>query len=81
MLFITLLAPKGKGEKAIEYLKELKASKNITVRGVYFTFGRYDCVIMFEAPDEKTAMRFTMQVGFETDYTVETLAAVSAKEI
>jgi uncharacterized protein with GYD domain len=36
---------------------------------------------MFEAPDEKTAMRFTMQVGFETDYTVETLTAVSAKEI
>jgi uncharacterized protein with GYD domain len=81
VLFITLLAPKGKGENAIKYLKELKASKNITVRGVYFTFGRYDCVIMFEAPDEKTAMRFTMQVGFETDYTVETLAAVSAKEI
>ena len=81
MLFITLLAPKGKGENAIKYLKELKASKNITVRGVYFTFGRYDCVIMFEAPDEKTAMRFTMKVGFETDYTVETLAAVSAKEI
>ncbi len=81
MLFITLLAPKGKGEKAIKYLKELKASKSVSVRGVYFTLGRYDCVIMFDAPDEKAAMRFTMQVGFETDYTVETLTAVSAKEV
>ena len=80
MLFITLLAPKGKGEKAVKYLKELKASKGIAVRGVYFTLGRYDSVIIFEAPDAKTAMRFTMQVGFETDYTMETLTAVSAKE-
>ena len=80
MLFITLLAPKGKGEKAIKYLKELKASKGITVRGVYFTLGRYDSVILFEAADAKTAMHFTMQVGFETNYTVETLTAVSAKE-
>ena len=53
MLFITLLAPKGKSEKPIKYLKELEASKNITVRGVYFTFGIYDCVVLFEAPDEK----------------------------
>lgn len=81
MLFITLLAPKGKGEKAVRYLKELKAPKDIGVRGVYFTLGRYDSVIIFEAPDAETAMRFTMQVGFETNYTVETLTAVSAKEI
>jgi len=80
VLFITLLAPKGKGEKAVKYLKELKAPKGITVRGVYFTLGRYDSVIIFEAPDAKTAMRFAMQVGFETDYAVETLTAVSAKE-
>jgi len=80
VLFITLLAPKGKGEKAVKYLKELKAPKNITVSGVYFTLGRYDGVIIFEAPDTKTAMLFAMQVGFETNYTVETLTAVSAKE-
>jgi uncharacterized protein with GYD domain len=55
VFFITFLAPKCKSEKAIKYLKELKASKNITVRGVYFTFGRYDCVIMFEAPDQKNS--------------------------
>ncbi|RLI44254.1 hypothetical protein DRO69_07795 [Candidatus Bathyarchaeota archaeon] len=81
MLFITLLAPKGKGEKAVRYLKELKAPNGITVRGVYFTLGRYDSVILFEAADAETAMRFTMEVGFETNYTVETLTAVSAKEI
>lgn len=48
---------------------------------VYFTFGRYDGVVIFEAPDTKTAMSFVMETGFATDYTVETLAAVPAKEV
>jgi len=81
MLFITLVSPKGKGAEAVEYLKKLKAPKGINIRDVYFTFGRYDGVIIFEAPDAKSAMSFVMQVAFETGYTVETLIAVSAKEI
>jgi len=81
MLFATLLVPKGKGTEAVKYLKELKAPKGITVRDVYFTFGRYDGIIIFEAPDVKTAMSFVMQVGFATQYTVETLTAIPAKEV
>jgi uncharacterized protein with GYD domain len=81
MLFITLLKPKGKGEEAIKHLKQLKAPKDITLREVYFTFGRYDGVIVFEAPNETAAMRFIMQTGFATQYTMETLIAVSAKQI
>jgi len=81
LLFITLLHPKGKGAGAIKYIKELKAPKGIAIRGVYFTLGRYDGVIVFEAPDAKTAMKFTMQVGFTTKYTVETLTAVPAKQV
>lgn len=81
MLFITLLQPKGKGEEAIKYLKELKAPKGITLKGVYFTYGRYDGIIMFEAQNEITAMKFIMKTGFATQYTVETLIAVPAKEI
>ncbi len=81
MLFVTLLAPKGKGEAAVKYLKKLEAPKGITVRDVYFTFGRYDGVIIFEAPDMKKAMNFAMEVGFATDYSVETLTALPAKEL
>jgi len=81
MLFITLLQPKGRGTEAVKYLKELKVKKGISVKGVYFTYGRYDGVIMFEAPDEVTAMKFIMETGFATQYTVETLIAVSAKEL
>jgi len=81
MLFITLLVPKGKGEEAVKYLKELKAPKGIIIRDVYFTFGRYDGIIVFEAPTTKAAMDFAMRVGFATNYTMETLTAVSAKEV
>jgi len=81
MLFITLLQPKGRGTEAVKYLKGLKVKKGISIKGVYFTYGRYDGVIMFEAPDEVTAMKFIMETGFATQYTVETLIAVSAKEL
>jgi len=81
MLFITLLQPKGKGEDAVKYLKQLKAPKGIALKGVYFTYGRYDGIIMFEAPNEVTAMKFIMETGFATLYTVETLIAVPAKEL
>ena len=81
MLFITLMSPKGKGADAIKYLKSLKPPEGVKIREVYFTFGRYDGIIIFEAPNERTAMKFVMETGFATQYTMETLVAVSAKEI
>ncbi len=81
MLFMSLLSPKGKGKEAVDYLKKLKATQAIKIHDVYVTLGRYDGVIVFEAPDAKTAMNFVMETGFATDYTVETLTAVSAKEL
>lgn len=81
MLFITLLSPKGKGKEAVNYLKGLKAPQGVTIRDVYITFGRYDGVIVFEAPDMKTAMNFVMETGFATEYTMETLTAILAKEL
>jgi uncharacterized protein with GYD domain len=81
MLFITLLSPKGKGIDAVKYLKSLKEEGNIKIRDTFFTFGRYDGIIIFEAPNEKAAMKFVMDMGFTTQYTMETLVAISAKEI
>jgi len=81
MLFVTLLSPKGKGSEAVKYLKELKAPAGITIRDVYFTFGRYDGIVVLEAPDAKAAMNFIMEMAFVTDYTVESLMAVPAKDL
>jgi hypothetical protein len=38
-------------------------------------------MIVFDAPDVKAAMNFVMETGFATDYTVETLTAIPAKEL
>ena len=81
MLFITLLSPKGKGREAIDYLKELKAPQGVIIRDIYFTFGRYDGLIVFEAPDVRMAMNFVMETGFATDYTIETLTGVRAEQL
>jgi len=81
MLFMSLLAPKGKGKEAVDYLRKLKAPNGITLHDVYVTFGRYDGVVVFEAPNPKMAMSFVLDIGFETDYIVETLSAVPAKEV
>jgi len=75
------MQPKGKGAETVKYLKEVKAPKGIKIRDVLFTFGRYDGVIIFEAPNEKEAMKFIMETGFTTQYTMETLTAVPAKEL
>lgn len=80
MLFITLFVPKGKGEEAVEYLKKLKAPKGIVIHNIYFTFGRYDGIMIYEAPTTKAAMDFAMKVGFKTHYVMETLTAVESRE-
>ncbi|MBN1190554.1 MAG: GYD domain-containing protein [Dehalococcoidales bacterium] len=81
MLFMSLLVPKGKGKEAIEFLKRIKTPEGITVRDVYVTFGRYDGVVLFEASDSKTALKFAMEIGFATDYTLETLSAVPVQDL
>lgn len=81
MIFVTLMLPRGKGANAVKYLKELKAPKGIKIRDVFFAFGKYDTILVFEAPDERTAMNFVMETGFATEYIMETMIVVPAEEI
>ena len=76
MTFISLLSPRGKGKEAVEYLRKLKPPKGITVQNIYVRLGRYDAVLLFDATDIDRAMRFAIEVGTATDYTIETLPAV-----
>ena len=81
MLFVSLLSPKGKGMNAVKHLKSLKEKEGIKIRDAFFTFGRYDGIIIFEAATEAAAMKFVMETGFSTQYTVETLIAVPTEEL
>jgi len=81
MLFMSLLSPRGVGKEAVDYLKKLKAPKGIAIHDVYVALGRYDGVVVFEASNPKAAMSFVLDIGFETDYLVETLSIIPAKEV
>jgi uncharacterized protein with GYD domain len=81
MLYLSLLSPKGKGKEAVDYLKNLQAPPGIKIHKLCITFGRFDGMILFESPDEKTALQFALEVGFATDYIIETLSAVPVREL
>lgn len=79
MRFITLVKFKKKDFVA-ENLKmiEEETKKGIKYLSINWTLGRYDAVAMFEAPDEKEAMRMALRRADFLD--METMVAVPAEE-
>ena len=67
MSFVGLLPARGIGKRAVDHSKKLKALKGITLHDVYVTFGRYDGAVVFEAASPGTAMRFVLNMPFQTD--------------
>jgi len=59
-------------------LMEKENKEGVKFLGFYYTLGRYDNVVIIEAPDEKTAMKVAMRRG--EHITTETLVAVPAEE-
>ncbi|MGA9098463.1 MAG: GYD domain-containing protein [Methanotrichaceae archaeon] len=82
MLFIALAKFKKKLSKEVvaENLKDIEDDMKGQVRylGIYWTLGRYDTVVLFEAPNEKIAMNMALKRADRMD--IETLVAVPADE-
>jgi len=82
MLFIALAKFKKNLSKEIvaENLKDIEDDMKGQVRylGIYRTLGRYDTVVLFEAPNEKVAMNMALKRLDRMD--IETLVAVPAEE-
>lgn len=82
MLFIALAKFKKELSKEIvaENLKDIEADTKEQVRylGIYWTLGRYDTVVLFEAPNEKVAMKMALKRLDRMD--IETLVAIPAEE-
>lgn len=82
MLFIALAKFKTNLTKEIvelnikDILDDVK--EQVKYHGIYWTLGRYDTVVLFEAPDEKTAMNVALKRLDRMD--IETLVAVPADE-
>jgi uncharacterized protein with GYD domain len=83
MWFIRLVKLKNPPSKQSENwmnAKRAEAEKwGVKFHQTFFTLGKYDVVNIFEAPDEKVAMKFAHLVAPES--TGQTLVAVSREEV
>jgi len=82
MWFITLVKFRHKLTKkdlnAFDRAKARAAKAGVRVVGDYYTFGRFDDVIITEAPTQKPVMQFFLALSDAV--ATETLSAVTAKE-
>ena len=82
MIFIRLgkLREKATNKGAAEVTKIMKelAKEGVKVLSYYYTLGRYDTVVIIEAPDEKAAMKAGIMLGGIV--ASETLVAVPREE-
>jgi len=67
-LFTCLLRSRaGMYSQAIRLFKNAKIPKDVKIHEFLGMFGAYDCVVIFEAPNEETAAEFVVQFGDAAD--------------
>ena len=64
-------------DKASKVMQEFKEHGN-RILGFYWTLGRYDTVVIFEAPNEKLAMELSIEIA--DIISTETMVAVTREE-
>jgi uncharacterized protein with GYD domain len=64
----------------IERLRNILTSVNGELKALYFTFGRYDKVVIAEAPSDEAMGKALLMLGGFGTVSVETLKAFPEKE-
>ena len=67
--------------KRAKDFQELAAKMNVKVKEIHWTMGRYDLVVVGEAPDDATISRLTLGLGMLGNVKTETMRAFSAQEM
>ena len=82
MYFVALVKFKKKPTREViaQNLKWLETGEKEGVKtlSIYWTLGRYDAIGIFEAPNEKAAMKHSIRMG--DNVSTETLVAIPAEE-
>jgi uncharacterized protein with GYD domain len=67
--------------KRAEAFKQMAKTFGVTVKEIFWTQGRYDIVVLTEAPDELTATALNLSLGALGNIRTESLRAFSADEM
>jgi len=67
--------------KRAEAFQALAQKTRVKVREIHWTMGRYDVVVVMEAPDDHAVSRLMLALGTLGNVKSETLRAYSAKEM
>jgi len=70
--------PTKEATAEVSELKKAMEKDGIKFIGFYWTLGRYDTVVIMDAPDEKTVMKANMKVG--DIVSTETMVALTREE-
>src|SRR5215470_16070504 len=67
--------------KRAEAFKQMAKTFDVTVKDIFWTQGRYDIVVVTEAPDELTATALNLSLSALGNIRTESLRAFSADEM
>jgi uncharacterized protein with GYD domain len=67
--------------KRAEAFKQMAKTFGVTVKEIFWTQGRYDIVVLTDAPDELTATALNLSLGALGNIRTESLRAFSADEM
>jgi len=67
--------------KRAKVFQEMAAKFKVKVREIHWTMGRYDVVVILDAPDDLAISRLMLALGTLGNVKTETLRAYSAKEM
>ncbi|HLH71316.1 MAG TPA: GYD domain-containing protein [Candidatus Dormibacteraeota bacterium] len=68
------------GPSRLERARQIGSSMGATIKDFYLTMGRYDMVVVIEAPDDATVARMLLAIGSAGAITTETLRAFPERE-
>jgi uncharacterized protein with GYD domain len=70
----------GEGRQRRAAARAVAESLGAEIKQVYLTMGRYDLVIIIEAPNDETVAKIALKVGATGNLTTETLRAFNEGE-
>jgi uncharacterized protein with GYD domain len=66
--------------KRLDGYKKAAQQLGVTIRGFYLTLGRYDIVVIGDAPDDETVAKLALATGSLGNVSTETLRAFNEDE-